>query len=235
MAADHAEAHNMTIVIEPICWREGNILRTVADGLAMAKRVNRPGIKALADLYHIYQEEEPMQNTIDAAEWLAHVHIAEPVKRSYPGNDAFDFTDFFTALQKAGYDGRVSCECKFDNFDEDVEVAFGNHENVCLRNECFHTFGRWDPSLHANKAESSGRGQGFMMSNTMILSCAALSVAPSNGDTALKPDADCMPIPVAVGDWVLFTQLDMEEGVVEDIPAASDKVLAAIRRKTRGH
>ena len=113
----------MTIVIEPICWREGNILRTVADGLAMAKRVNRPGIKALADLYHIWQEEEPMQNTIDAAEWLAHVHIAEPVKRSYPGNDDFDFTDFFAALQKAGYDGRVSCECQFDNFDEDVAVA----------------------------------------------------------------------------------------------------------------
>lgn len=123
MAADHAESHNMTIVIEPICWREGNILRTVADGVAMAKRVNRKGIKVLADLYHIWQEEEPMQNTIDAAEWLAHVHIAEPVKRSYPGNDDFDFTDFFSALEKAGYDGRVSCECKFDNFDADVETA----------------------------------------------------------------------------------------------------------------
>ena len=123
MAADHAEAHNITIAIEPICWREGNIIRTVADGVAMAKRVNRPNIKALADLYHIYQEEEPMQNIIDAAEWLAHVHIAEPIKRSYPGNDDFDFTDFFTALRKAGYDGRVSCECKFDNFDADIETA----------------------------------------------------------------------------------------------------------------
>ena len=48
-------------------------------------------------------------------------------------------------------------------------------------------------SLHANKVESSGRGQGFMISNTMILSCDAHSVAHSNGDTALKPDADCMP------------------------------------------
>ena len=123
MAADHAEAHNIIIAIEPICWREGNILRTVADGLAMAKRVNRNGIKALADLYHVWQEEEPMQNIVDAAEWLAHVHIAEPVKRSYPGNDDFDFTDFFTALRKAGYDGRISCECKFDNFDENIETA----------------------------------------------------------------------------------------------------------------
>lgn len=129
MAADHAEAHDIIIVIEPICMKEGNILRTVADGLAMAKRVNRKGIKVLADLYHVWQENEPMQNIVDAAEWLAHVHIAEPVKRSYPGNDDFDFTDFFTALKKVGYDGRISCECKFDNFDEDVETALKTMKN----------------------------------------------------------------------------------------------------------
>lgn len=123
MAADHAESNRITIVIEPICHREGNIIRTVADGLAMAKRVNRKGIKLLADLYHVWQENEPTQNILDAAEWLAHVHIAEPVKRSYPGNDDFDFTDFFTTLKGAGYNGRVSCECQFDDFDHDVEVA----------------------------------------------------------------------------------------------------------------
>ncbi len=123
MAADHAETHGITIVIEPICMKEGNILRTVADGLTMAKRVNRKGIKVLADLYHVWQENEPIQNIVDAAEWLAHVHIAEPIKRSYPGNDDFDFTDFFTALKKAGYDGRISCECKFDNFHEDIKTA----------------------------------------------------------------------------------------------------------------
>ncbi len=123
MSADHAEAHGMIIAIEPICMKEGNILRTVADGLAMAKRVNRNAIKVLADLYHVWQEDEPMQDIVDAASYLAHVHIAEPVKRSYPGNDDFDFSDFFTALNGAGYNGRVSCECKFDNFETDIETA----------------------------------------------------------------------------------------------------------------
>ncbi len=129
MSADHAEAHGITIVVEPICMKEGNIIRTVADGVAMAKQVNRKGIKALADLYHIWQENEPMQNIVDAFDWLAHVHIAEPVKRSYPGNDDFDFTDFFTALQKAGYDGRISCECRFDNFHKDAETALMTMKN----------------------------------------------------------------------------------------------------------
>ena len=123
MSADHAEAYGIIIAIEPLCARECNIIQTVADGLAMAKRVNRSGIQVLADLYHIWQESEPMSNIADAAEWLAHVHIAEPVKRSYPGNDNFDFSDFFSALKSAGYKGRVSCECRFDDFDQDVETA----------------------------------------------------------------------------------------------------------------
>ena len=129
MSADHAEEHGIIIAIEPICMKEGNILRTVSDGLAMAKRVNRNGIKVLADLYHIWQENEPMQNIVDAADYLAHVHIAEPVKRSYPGNDDFDFTEFFTALKNAGYNGRVSCECKFDNFGLDIKTALKTMEN----------------------------------------------------------------------------------------------------------
>ncbi|MCG9126939.1 sugar phosphate isomerase/epimerase [Candidatus Poribacteria bacterium] len=123
MAADHAEKYGITIVVEPICLKEGNIIRTVSDGIAMANRVNRKGIKALADLYHMWQESEPMQNIIDAGPWLAHIHIAEPVKRSYPGNDDFDFSDFFSALKDANYNGRISCECKFDDFQSNIATA----------------------------------------------------------------------------------------------------------------
>ena len=123
MAADYAEDHCIIIAIEPLCSRECNIIKTVADGLAMVKQVNRHSIRVLADLYHVWQENEPMSNIIEAADYLSHVHIAEPVKRSYPGNDDFDFTDFFSALKSAGYEGRVSCECQFDNFNQDVKTA----------------------------------------------------------------------------------------------------------------
>jgi len=123
MAADHAEKYGITIAIEPLCKKECNIINTVAEGLDMAKRVNRKGVRVLADLYHVWQEQEPLSNIVNAGDWLAHVHIAEPVKRKYPGNDDFDFSDFFKALKNAGYDGRVSCECGFDNFERDVKVT----------------------------------------------------------------------------------------------------------------
>ena len=38
MAADHAENYGITIVVEPICMKEGNIIRTVSDGLAIVKK-----------------------------------------------------------------------------------------------------------------------------------------------------------------------------------------------------
>jgi sugar phosphate isomerase/epimerase len=123
LAADHAEKYGVTIAIEPLCKKECNIINTVAEGFEMAKRVNRDGVRVLADLYHVWQEQEPLSNIVAAGDWLAHVHIAEPVKRKYPGNDDFDFSAFFEALKKAGYDGRVSCECSFDNFEQDVKVA----------------------------------------------------------------------------------------------------------------
>lgn len=123
MTADHAEKCNMIVAIEPICKREGNIINTVAEGHEMAKRVNRKSIRLLADLYHVWQENEPLSNIIEASEFLAHIHIAEPVKRKYPGNDNFDFKPFFEALKKAGYDGRASCECGFDDFQRDAATA----------------------------------------------------------------------------------------------------------------
>jgi sugar phosphate isomerase/epimerase len=123
MAADHAETNGITVILEPICYREGNILRTVAEGLEMVQRVDRKGIRLLADLYHVWQEKEPMKNILDAAKWLGHVHVAEPVKRSYPGNDDFDFSDFFTALREARYNGRMSVECSFNDLDREIEIA----------------------------------------------------------------------------------------------------------------
>ena len=123
MAGDHAERYGITIAIEPICARESNIIHTVREGWTSAKRVNHPSIRVLADLYHVWQEGEDLADLAEVGDWLVHVHIAEPVQRRYPGNDDFDFLAFFEALRSAGYDGRISCECRFDDFERDARVA----------------------------------------------------------------------------------------------------------------
>ena len=68
-----------------------------------------------------------------------------------------------------------------------------------------------------NKVESSGRERGFMTFNTMILSCDVHSAARSNGTIAQKLDAGYTQIRLLSVTKFIFTQLDAEEGVVEDI------------------
>jgi D-psicose/D-tagatose/L-ribulose 3-epimerase len=123
MAADHAEAHDLVIALEPLCRLEGNVIRTIPDALAILRRVDRKGVGLVADFYHMWQEGEPLSVIAEAADRLVHVHIAEPTTRVAPGRTPFDFGPFFDALHEAGYDGRVSCECRLQDLDRDGRGA----------------------------------------------------------------------------------------------------------------
>ena len=101
----------VTIAIEPLQKGECNIINLVKEGFELAKRVNKPAIRALADLYHVGKENEPYANVVAAGKMLAHVHIAHPVSRMCPlPGDGCDYRLFFRALKDAGYDSRVSIE-----------------------------------------------------------------------------------------------------------------------------
>jgi len=111
-----AEEAGIIIVIEPLRKAECNIINFVKEGLALARKANKPSIRALADLYHVGQGNEPYENTAAAGPMLAHVHIAHPVHRKCPmPGDGFDYKPFFRALKQAKYDTRISLECGWDN------------------------------------------------------------------------------------------------------------------------
>ena len=106
----------INIAIEPLCKKECNIINLVKEGAALATRVNKPNIKALADLYHVGQDAEPYENIVAAGKLLIHAHIANPVTRNCPmPGDGFDYKPFFRALKDAGYNGRISIECAWDD------------------------------------------------------------------------------------------------------------------------
>jgi len=109
--ADHAEQHGLTIVIEPLNTNECNILNTYTESVEMAREVNRPSIKVLADTWHFAVDEEPLDDILQAPEWLAHVHLADSPGRGHPGTGAYPFDRLFGILREIGYAGRVSIEC----------------------------------------------------------------------------------------------------------------------------
>jgi sugar phosphate isomerase/epimerase len=116
MAGDHAADSGIVIAIEPLRAAECNIIHFVSEAVDIARRVDHPAVQVLADGYHVWQGSEPLGNIAAAGPLLAHTHIAEAVGRRAPQRgDGTDYQAFFAAIKQAGFDGRCSIECRWDD------------------------------------------------------------------------------------------------------------------------
>ncbi|MEJ7839621.1 MAG: sugar phosphate isomerase/epimerase family protein [Thermomicrobiales bacterium] len=117
--ADVAGANDLTIVLEPLRTGETNLINTVAEGLAVVEEMAHPNFELLADLYHMLDNGENLADVVPAARHLRHVHIAtKPRLVPLEGEDVVVLGQFLTELKRAGYDERMSFECKSDDPDE---------------------------------------------------------------------------------------------------------------------
>lgn len=124
MCNEIAQKYGVTVVIEPLNHKECNVLLTVEEGGEMARRVNLPYVKLLADAYHVFVEEEDLAHIDTYKDILAHTHVAEVPDRVYPGRDGGEYLkQFAAALREAGYDGRVTVECSFRDFLPEMQAA----------------------------------------------------------------------------------------------------------------
>lgn len=123
LAAGIAAPLGLTIVIEPINRQESNIVNSVAEALALMRRVKLPVIQVLADYYHLALEQEDPAILLEAGPDLRHIHFARVEGRTYPSEAEPGMVAFFRSLAAAGYDGRVSVEGFSDHFDEDAARA----------------------------------------------------------------------------------------------------------------
>jgi len=124
MAGDYAAENDLVIAVEPLRPAECNIINFVSEACDFARRANHPAVKVLADLYHVFQGNDPLANIAAAGRLLAHTHIAEAVNRDAPrSGDGTDYTGFFAALKRAGFDGRCSIECRWTDQASQAPIA----------------------------------------------------------------------------------------------------------------
>lgn len=110
--APYFEKYNMTCVIEPLC--DSTLINTLAEGYEVVEAVGSPKIQLLGDLFHMDKENDSVDEILKYKDCLKHTHIAnEKGNRCFPapgdGNEAH-YKDFFEALRKIDYQGRVSIE-----------------------------------------------------------------------------------------------------------------------------
>lgn len=108
--ADALQGSGTTLVIEPLNRKESNFINSVSEGVQLAKLLNRPEVRSLADFYHMDEENEPLDTLLHSAGWVQHIHLAD-TGRLNPGTGNYPYPAFMQQLQASGYSGLLSCEC----------------------------------------------------------------------------------------------------------------------------
>lgn len=123
LAGESAQQAGVQIAVEALRRAETNVINSVGGAHQLAGAVKHPGVQVLADLYHMAAEGESFDVLGALGGQLVHVHLAEPPERAAPGVTGYDFRPFFRALAGAGYRGRVSVECRWEDFDRQLPQA----------------------------------------------------------------------------------------------------------------
>ena len=126
-----AEKYNLPVAIEPLRPEECNAINTVADGVEIAKRVDSPFVKVLADVAHMFVQNETMESLLEYKGWIIHTHTSNPdpdpslgKKRTYPKiGDTFSQKSFVDALESIGVE-YCSIEADVIDFETDARNAY---------------------------------------------------------------------------------------------------------------
>ncbi len=126
-----AEKYNLSVAIEPLRPQECNAINTIDDGVEVAKKVDSPYVKVLADVAHMYCQNEPMEKLLEYNGYMVHAHTSNPdpdpstgKKRIYPKKgDAFSQASFVESLNAVGVE-YCSIEADVIDFESDVRDAY---------------------------------------------------------------------------------------------------------------
>ncbi len=119
-----AAKNDITICIEQLNHNETNFINCLAEANEIVNTVNLPHFKLLVDMYHMMIENENADEILKAGKNVYHCHIAEKQGRSAPGTFCENFKPYFSSLKKINYQGRISIECSWKDFHEQLPVAY---------------------------------------------------------------------------------------------------------------
>ncbi len=118
-----ASKHKITLAIEALNKGETNFINYLHESAEIVETVKHPNLKMICDIYHALKENDPPGELVKFKEHLVHCHIAEKEKRTPPGVMGDDFSSYFKALKQINYQGRISLECNWTNFEFEFPIA----------------------------------------------------------------------------------------------------------------
>nr|WP_208411728.1 TIM barrel protein [Sphingomonas naasensis] len=113
-AAEIVEPHGLVMVMEPlntIVNHPGVFLQTIPQGFAVARGVDSPAVKVLADLYHEQIQAGNLINTLGAC-WdeIGYIQFGDNPGRKEPGTGEVNFQNVVRWLRARKYAGVIGME-----------------------------------------------------------------------------------------------------------------------------
>ena len=108
----HAAAAGVVLLFEPLNRYEDHMVNTVAQGAELVRAASSPGLRVLADTYHMnIEEDDPCAALRSIADVLGAVHLSDS-NRHQPGTGHVPFAAIAATLAEIGFDGVLSVECR---------------------------------------------------------------------------------------------------------------------------
>ncbi|MEM7658827.1 MAG: TIM barrel protein [Bacteroidota bacterium] len=112
-ASDILEPHDLTMVLEPLNFRNhpGLFLTKMAQGYALCRAVDSPACKILCDLYHQQIQEGNLIPNIDASyDEIGYFQIGDNPGRKEPTTGEINYKNVFQHIQEKGFTGILGME-----------------------------------------------------------------------------------------------------------------------------
>ena len=102
--------HGLRFVIEFACKKNAELVNTMDEALHMLDQVGSENVLVMADVFHIYTENQSVRDTVlEAGKRLGYVHLADS-DRLIPGDGEINFPEFIDALKQICYKGHMIME-----------------------------------------------------------------------------------------------------------------------------
>ncbi|MET4896608.1 TIM barrel protein [Sphingomonadaceae bacterium jetA1] len=113
-AGDIVAPHGLALVMEPLNTRTnhpGVFMQSIAEGYAVARGANSPGVKVLADLYHEQIQSGNLIPTLKLC-WdeIGYIQFGDNPGRNEPGSGEINYANICRFLKQQGYKGVIGME-----------------------------------------------------------------------------------------------------------------------------
>jgi len=113
LACAHAGT-KVVVALEHLRRQETNVFNTLAESAAFLRDREIPGVGLVADVYHLWEEQEEISVIRRLSDLVVHVHVCAPNRRPpITSADRKVLDPFLAVLADVGYNRRCSLECSW--------------------------------------------------------------------------------------------------------------------------